>query len=74
MEHIQAKPGRGHITRDEIEEVIANPEAHRPNSKEKPADRIIFGKALNGKRLMLYVKLLPDHERYNTKLITVRPW
>ena len=74
IQRIRSKPGRGHITREEIEEVTLNPEIHRPNSNDKPADRIIFGQAFNGKRLVLYVKILSDDERYACKLITARPW
>jgi hypothetical protein len=74
MEHIHSKPGRGHITREEIEEVAGSPNVHKPNDKRKPADRVIYGQALNGKKLILYVKLISDGSRYNSKLITARPW
>ncbi len=74
MRHIRSKSNRGHITRQEIEEVAANPEMYKSNAKDQPADRKLIGKAQNGKKLIVYVKLLVDDERFNSKLITARPW
>ena len=72
LRHIQTQPGRGHITREEIEEAAATARIFKANAKSKPADLIVFGRALNGKKLVLYVKLIPSSKKYRSKLITAR--
>lgn len=73
LQHIKAQPGRGHITREELEEAAAHAKIFRSNAKDKPADLIVRGSALNGKKLVLYVKLLSEDSNYSSKLITARP-
>jgi hypothetical protein len=57
MQHIHSHPGRGHITVQEIREVLENPRSREGNRKDAPGDVVVKGQALNGKKLIIYVML-----------------
>jgi hypothetical protein len=58
INHIQSKPGRGHIKEHEISEVLNDPKKRIERNKDSArADFFIKGCAYNGKTLVVCVKL-----------------
>lgn len=61
MEHIQSRPGRGHIKPHEIMEALRDTgRVVMRNKKRGAGDYLVSGKSLDGKSLMVCVKLIDE--------------
>jgi len=71
IEHIHSHSGRGHITKGEIREALKNAETIRRNKKESRADVQVYGRTLDGKKLVIYVTFIDDASYY-TEICSAR--
>ncbi|MFB6357140.1 MAG: hypothetical protein ABEJ65_11575 [bacterium] len=55
MRHTHTHPGRGHITRQEIVEVVQNKTSMVPDKKSTQGDYLVRGVSNNGKGLVVCV-------------------
>ncbi len=71
IQHVRKKSGRGHITPEDIVEVLQDPNRSvYKNKRRAAADYVVKGQTQSGKRLTVCVKLLPETEFYSSDFIT----